>query len=99
MKRTTLSVLGALFLGLTTLRCAPWTARKVFLQHFNALAVGMTVEEVAYEMWDYAFWVYPKSSSRVVRSYFHSWVGHFDSDRGVVVFTNGRVVELKFCPE
>lgn len=98
-RRTTLFVLGAFFLGLTVLHLTPWTARKVFLQHFAALKVGMTGEEVAYVMWDYAYWVHPQPSGQMIHSYFHSWVGRFDSDRGVVTFANSRVVGLEFCPE
>jgi hypothetical protein len=35
----------------------------------------------------------------VVRSYWHSPVGHYDSDVGVVRFRDGRVVETSFTPD
>lgn len=98
-RRTSLTFGAVVFLGLAILHAVPWTSRKVFLRHFDELRVGMTTEEVLSIMRGYEYREVPHAPDSIVRTFFHSRSGRFDSDSGVVSFIGGRVVEVKFLPD
>jgi energy-coupling factor transporter transmembrane protein EcfT len=98
--RTSLFIIGAVSLGLVILHFVPWSPRKVFLQHFNRVQVGMTPGEVAGIMQPYEYGEQKKGLGVVCRTYVHDRAdGRFDSDWGQITFVAGRVVKTKFLAD
>lgn len=98
-RRTSLSIFAVLFLGLTVLHSVPWTSRKEFLRHSGEVRIGMATEEVVSILRGYEYLEVPHSSDLIVRTFFHSRTGRFDSDCGVVTFAGGRVAQVEFLPD
>jgi hypothetical protein len=97
-KRTTNA--GLLFVSLLAcLHLMPWSTRKVFLTKFQSIEPGTTLEAVHALLEPYVFRENRSTRRDMARSYWHSPVGHYDSDVGTVRFRDGRVVETLFLPD
>ncbi|HYO98492.1 MAG TPA: hypothetical protein VER33_28510 [Polyangiaceae bacterium] len=97
-QRLRLLQVAALAATLVVLHLVPWTSRKVFLAAYNRIEPGMTIE-AAHSL------VAPHSiephlqTGETVRGYKHSRAARFDSDIGLVHFSNGRVTRTEFLPD
>lgn len=88
-----------LFVGaLLVLHLVPWTSRKVFLAEFDRVETGMSVERVHSILAPVS--ISPERQTDLTeRGYRHSDAPRFDSDIGVVRFTDGRVTATQFLPD
>ena len=79
-------LLGALLVS----HLVPWKSRKVFLAEFDWIETGMSVERVHSILAPVS--ISPERQTDMTeRGYRHSDAGRFNSDVGVVRFTDGRV--------
>jgi hypothetical protein len=84
--------------ALLVLHLVPWNSRKVFLAQFDRVESGMSVEQVHSILAPVS--ISPERQTELgVRGYRHSDAARFDSDIGVVRFTDGRVTETEFLPD
>lgn len=99
--------------GLLLLYLVPWNSRKAFLHDLHQIRPGMTQDEVAAIMASYlddTTWpqcppglspqtTTPRPAGPTTAIYRHSNSGRFNSDWGVVHFTEGRVTRVEFLPD
>ena len=84
--------------ALLVLHLVPWTSRKVFLAEFGRVENGMSVERVHSILAPVS--ISPERQTDLTeRGYRHSDAPGFDSDIGVVRFTDGRVTATQFLPD
>jgi hypothetical protein len=77
-----------------------WDTRKPFLRAFNAIEVGMTVEEVDRRM--AAYIRAPQAVNTLADgtlAYRHTTAGWGDADIGIVSVADGRVTARVFYPD
>lgn len=84
--------------ALLVLHLVPWNSRKVFLAQFDRVERGMSVERVHSILAPVSIWP-ERHADLSERGYRHSDAPRFDSDVGVVRFTDGRVTETEFLPD
>jgi hypothetical protein len=104
--RLRLSLL-ALFAGaMITISLINWDSRKPFLRHFYRVKVGMTATQADQVMQGYMKFIGPMTQvnerGEILAgpvSYRHTDDGWGDSDIGLLIFKNGRVVEADFYPD
>ena len=88
-----------------------WNSRKPFLRDLNSIKIGMSYQEVEEIMDDYIFssgirtsplpnYAVPSEIDETdVVSYRHTEEGWGDADIGIVTFSNGQVIEIRFLPD
>jgi hypothetical protein len=83
-----------------------WDSRKPFLRHFYQIEVGMTATQADQVMQGYMKFISPMTQvnerGEILTgpvSYRHTDEGWGDSDMGLVMFKNGRVVDRDFYPD
>ena len=104
--RLRLSLL-VLFAGaMITISLINWDSRKPFLRHFYRVKVGMTATQADQVMQGYMKFISPMTQmnerGEILAgpvSYRHTDEGWGNSDIGLLVFKNGRVVETDFYPD
>ena len=104
--RLRLSLL-VLFAGaMITIALINWDSRKPFLRHFYRVKVGMTATQADQVMQGYMKFISPMTQineqGEIMAgpvSYRHTDDGWGDSDIGLLIFKNGRVVETDFYPD
>jgi hypothetical protein len=96
-----------LFVGaMITISLINWDSRKPFLRHFYQVEVGMTATQADQVMQGYMKFISPMTQvnerGEILAgpvSYRHTEEGWGDSDVGLLIFKNGRVVETDFYPD
>jgi hypothetical protein len=84
--------------ALLVLHLVPWNSRKVFLAEFERVETAMSVERVHSILAPVS--ISPERQTDLSeRGYRHSDAARFDSDIGVVRFTDGRVSGTEFLPD
>jgi hypothetical protein len=84
--------------ALLVLHLVPWNSRKVFLAQFDRVETAMSVERVHSIMAPVSISA-ERQTDLTERGYRHSDAARFDSDIGVVRFTDGRVTATEFLPD
>jgi hypothetical protein len=84
--------------ALLVVHLVPWHSRKVFLAEFDRVEAGMSVEQVHSLLAPVS--ILPElQASLIERGYRHSAAARFDSDIGMVRFTDGHVTGTQFLPD
>lgn len=105
-------ILGFFLVIVFSVRFIDWNSRKPFLKDLYSIQEGMTPAQVEQIMGDYMigggspFPDGPKTElneqGEIVTggvTYLHTDEGWGDSDWGVVIFENGRIVRIEFLPD
>jgi hypothetical protein len=96
-----------LFIGaMIAISLINWDSRKPFLRHFYQVKVGMTATQADQVMQGYLKSIGPTTQvnerGEIMAgpvSYRHTDEGWGDSDVGLLIFKNGRVVKTDFYPD
>lgn len=97
-----LATLVVLLAGMATLHLVDWTTRKPFLRDLARVRVGMTEAEVRPILSRYRRFANPPDTLAAQRETMivrHSTAGAFDSDVGIVRFSQGRVASVEFSAD
>jgi hypothetical protein len=97
-----LVALAVFLAGMATLHLVDWTTRKPFLRDLARVRVGMTAAEIRPILSRYGqFARTPDTLVAQHETLFvrHSTAGAFDSDIGIVRFSNGRVASVEFSAD
>lgn len=97
-RKRQLSGLLVLIGALLMLHLVPWSSRKAFLAAFHRVEIGMSVERV-HSLLAPVSLSPERQTSLTARGYRHSDAPRFDSDIGLVRFTDGRVTAMEFLPD